>query len=127
MYLFYAASDVAFVGGSLVPVGGHNLLEPAALSMPIVTGPQNFNAEDIVEMLHKAGAVSIVRDARELADEVMSCLADPELCRRRGRAGRRILDENRGALDRLISLVMPLVDVTEIEDAPSEPLPGSLR
>jgi len=127
MYLFYAASDVAFVGGSLVPVGGHNLLEPAALSMPIVTGPQNFNAEDIVEMLHTAGAVSIVRDAGELADEVRSCLADPELCRQRGTAGRRILDENRGALDRLISLVMPLVDVKEMDEAPSEPLTGSLR
>lgn len=127
MYLFYAASDVAFVGGSLVPVGGHNLLEPAALSMPIVTGPQNFNAEDIVEMLHTAGAVSIIQDAEELADEITSCLARPEQCRERGRAGRRILDENRGALDRLISLVMPLVDATEIEGPPSEPLPGSLR
>jgi len=48
---FYAASDVAFVGGSLVPVGGHNLLEPAALGLPILTGPHNFNSEDIARLL----------------------------------------------------------------------------
>ncbi len=44
---FYAAADVAFVGGSLVPVGGHNLLEPAALGVPILTGPDNSNSEEI--------------------------------------------------------------------------------
>ncbi len=44
---FYAIADVAFVGGSLVPIGGHNLLEPAALGLPILTGPHNFNGEDI--------------------------------------------------------------------------------
>ena len=48
---FYAAADVAFVGGSLVAVGGHNLLEPAALGVPILTGPHNFNSEDIARLL----------------------------------------------------------------------------
>ncbi|MGD9843245.1 MAG: lipid IV(A) 3-deoxy-D-manno-octulosonic acid transferase, partial [Steroidobacteraceae bacterium] len=48
---FYAASDVVFVGGSLVPIGGHNLLEPAALGLPVVTGPQTFNAPDVAQLL----------------------------------------------------------------------------
>jgi 3-deoxy-D-manno-octulosonic-acid transferase len=60
--LFYAASDIAFVGGTLVPVGGHNLLEPAALGLPIVTGPHLFNTEDIAEMFSSVGASLLVRN-----------------------------------------------------------------
>ena len=51
---FYAAADVAFVGGSLVPIGGHNLLEPAALGMPILTGPNNSNSADVARAAHRA-------------------------------------------------------------------------
>ncbi|KPK58778.1 MAG: hypothetical protein AMJ59_13890 [Gammaproteobacteria bacterium SG8_31] len=115
--VFYAASDAAFVGGSLVRVGGHNLLEPAAVSLPIVSGPYNFNAEDIAEMLEAAGALAVVEDERGLEDEIASCLASPDLSRQRGQAGRRILDENRGALDRLLRLVIPLMDGGEEEPA----------
>ncbi|MGD9258628.1 MAG: 3-deoxy-D-manno-octulosonic acid transferase, partial [Gammaproteobacteria bacterium] len=115
--VFYAASDAAFVGGSLVRVGGHNLLEPAAVSLPIVSGPYNFNAEDIAEMLDAAGALAVVEDERGLEDEIASCLASPDLSRQRGQAGRRILDENRGALDRLLRLVIPLMDGGEEEPA----------
>ncbi len=61
--MFYAAADVAFVGGSLVRVGGHNLLEPAALGMPALTGPHNFNAPDIAEMLMERGATVMAQDA----------------------------------------------------------------
>jgi len=108
--VFYAAADVAFVGGSLVRVGGHNLLEPAAVALPIVTGPHNFNAEDIAEMLRSAGALRVVEDQQSLEREIADCLASPETSRRRGMAGRIILDENRGALDRLMKLVIPLLD-----------------
>jgi 3-deoxy-D-manno-octulosonic-acid transferase len=68
---FYSAGDVAFVGGSLVPIGGHNLLEPAALSLPIVAGPHNFNSADIAQMLVEHGAVRIVHDAAQLAAVVV--------------------------------------------------------
>jgi 3-deoxy-D-manno-octulosonic-acid transferase len=108
--LFYAAADAAFVGGSLVRVGGHNLLEPAALALPIVTGPHNFNAEDIAEMLRAAGALTIIEDEHGMENEMAACLASADLRRRRGAAGHRILDQNRGALDRLLRLVIPLLD-----------------
>ena len=72
----YAAADAAFVGGSLVPVGGHNLLEPAALGLPVLTGPSHANGEEIARLLLAEGAALEVRDARELAAAVSRLLAD---------------------------------------------------
>src|SRR5207249_375156 len=71
---FYAAADVAFVGGSLVPIGGHNLLEPAALGVPILTGPYNSNSEEIARLLIAGGAAEIVRDAATLGARVSALL-----------------------------------------------------
>src|SRR5690349_12318718 len=75
---FYAAGDVAFVGGSLGidHVGGHNLLEPAALGLPIVAGPHNFNSADIARMLAERQALRIVHDPRELANVIGGLLAN---------------------------------------------------
>jgi 3-deoxy-D-manno-octulosonic-acid transferase len=106
---FYAASDVAFVAGSLVPIGGHNLLEPAALRLPILVGPHNFNSEDIARLLIQVGAANVVTDGRELAAEVLRLLKDAPARDEMGGAGRRALDENRGALQRLLALIDPLV------------------
>lgn len=106
--MFYAAADVAFVGGSLVRVGGHNLLEPAALGLPSITGPYNFNAPDIADLLIEQGATSVARDAREIAAEVLRLLADPADRRRRGELAREALESNRGAVNRLLALVEPL-------------------
>lgn len=106
---FYAAADVAFVGGSLVPIGGHNLLEPAALGMPILSGPHTFNAEEIAELLVDEGATTIVHDARELASKVTQLLGDPEERKREGSLARGVLEANRGALARLLELVAPLL------------------
>src|SRR5712672_1564906 len=63
----YASADVAFVGGSLVPIGGHNLLEPAALGVPVLTGPHHSNSQDVARLLLRQGAALQVNDARELA------------------------------------------------------------
>ncbi|MGH6782622.1 MAG: hypothetical protein ACREB5_11035, partial [Sphingomonadaceae bacterium] len=106
---FYASADVAFVGGSLVPAGGHNLLEPASLGRPILTGPNYFNSEAIARLLLDAGAVRIVRDARGLEHEVAGLLGSAEKRATMGAAGRAVLDANRGALDRLLNLVDPLL------------------
>jgi len=108
--LFYAASDVAFVGGSLVPIGGHNLLEPAALGLPLVSGRHVFNAQEIAAMFADKGACSLVHDADGLATEVGRLLSDPELACRLGDAGRGILERNRGALARLMAMIEPLAD-----------------
>ena len=86
---FYAAADVAFVGGSLVPLGGHNLLEPAAVGIPILTGPHNENSPDIARQLLECGAAEIVRDASELAVAVSSLLGNAPERARRGAAGRQ--------------------------------------
>ena len=108
--LFYAASDVAFVGGSLVPIGGHNLLEPAALGLPLVSGTHVFNAQEIADMFVVRGACKLVQDSAELAAEVYRLLSDAETASRQGDAGREILEHNRGALARLMAMIEPLAD-----------------
>jgi len=105
---FYAACDVAFVGGSLVRIGGHNLLEPAALNVPALTGPYNFNAPDIAEMLTAEGAVCIRSTPAAIAAEVLGLFADPAERERRGRCGLAAIDSNRGAVSRLFALVEPM-------------------
>ncbi|TLZ45773.1 MAG: 3-deoxy-D-manno-octulosonic acid transferase [Gammaproteobacteria bacterium] len=110
---FYAAADLAFVGGSLAPVGGHNLLEPAALGLPILTGPYNTNSEEIAQLLIARGAAEVVRDAAGLRARVSALLADPAARARMGAAGRACVDSNRGALDKLLALIEPLLDESE--------------
>lgn len=110
LMMFYAAADVAFVAGSLVPVGGHNLLEPAALGKPILTGPHNFNGEDIYRKLEEAGAVTTVADPASLADALARLLADAAARREQGDRGLEVLESNRGALARLLALIVPLLD-----------------
>jgi 3-deoxy-D-manno-octulosonic-acid transferase len=106
---FYAAADVAFVGGSLVPVGGHNLLEPAALGVPILTGPHNFNGADVARLLIARGAAEIVHNPQELGTRVSALLSDPAERERIGSQGRASVEGSRGALERLLALIEPLL------------------
>ena len=107
---FYAAGDVAFVGGSLAPSGGHNLLEPAALGVPILVGPNNSNSEEIARLLIARAAAEVVRDAAELATRVSALLGDAAARERMGAAGRASVDSNRGALEKLLALIEPLLE-----------------
>ncbi len=107
---FYAMGDVAFVGGTLVEVGGHNLLEPAALGVPVLAGPHNFNGADIANILVERGAALIVQDARELAARVSVLLSSPTDRARIGALGRECVEDNRGALDKLLGLIDPLME-----------------
>jgi len=107
---FYAAADVAFVGGSLVPVGGHNLLEPAALGVPILTGPNNSNSEEIARLLIARGAAEVVHDAAQLGARAAALLANPEARVRIGAQARASVDSNRGALAKLLGLIEPLLN-----------------
>ena len=115
----YAAADVAFVGGSLVPVGGHNLLEPAALGIPVLTGPHHSNGKDIAEMLILEGGARQVNDAIQLAAAVAELLSDSNERRRMGAVGRRMVESNRGAVSRLLALIEPLLRYP----APPDPAP----
>jgi 3-deoxy-D-manno-octulosonic-acid transferase len=103
--LFYAASDVAFVGGSLVAAGGHNLLEPAALGLPILFGPYVSNFEEISRQLLTAGGAVEVGNAAELSRAVGRFAADEVLRRETGARARAVVEANRGAIDRIIESV----------------------
>jgi 3-deoxy-D-manno-octulosonic-acid transferase len=81
---WYAAADAAFVGGSLVPVGGHNLLEPAMLSKPVLAGPHDANAPEIARRLRDAGGLIVVTGAGDLAAELAQLFAEPMAARQRG-------------------------------------------
>ncbi|GHC29185.1 3-deoxy-D-manno-octulosonic acid transferase [Aidingimonas halophila] len=95
----YAVADIAFVGGSLVPVGGHNLLEPAALGVPVITGPHLTNFSDVASVLRDAGALLDIDDAVSLASTLDRLFAEPGECRRLAEAGRNVVEANRGALE----------------------------
>jgi 3-deoxy-D-manno-octulosonic-acid transferase len=106
---FYAASDIAFVGGSLVGVGGHNLLEPAALGLPILSGPYYFNSKEIAELLIAREALTVVRDATALGEQLARWISDPAARERVGQRARACVEDNRGALEKLLRLIDPLL------------------
>ncbi len=108
LQMFYAAADVAFVGGSLVPIGGHNLLEPAVLGLPMLSGPHTHNAQDIAELMLQAGALRIVRSREELAQRVGDWFDDPERARQDGARGQQAITQSRGAVGRIVEIVLPL-------------------
>jgi 3-deoxy-D-manno-octulosonic-acid transferase len=103
----YASADVAFVGGSLVPIGGHNLLEPAALGLPVLTGPSHFNSKEIALLLLRRGAALQVANPQELAAALQRLLDQPAERRRMGNIGKGIVESNRGSVDRLLTLIEP--------------------
>ena len=102
---FFAAGDVAFVGGTLVPVGGHNLLEPAALGLPVLVGPYLENVQDVAEMMREAGALTLVQDPQGLATAASWLLGNPAMRDSVGDVARVKVQENRGALERALNLV----------------------
>ena len=95
---FYGAADVAFVGGSLVPVGGHNLLEPAALGVAVVSGPYLDNLREIADTLAEADARREIVDGSALGEVLITLFDAPEERQRLGAAGRAVVEANRGAL-----------------------------
>lgn len=105
MLQLLALSDVAFVGGSLVPHGGHNVLEPAALGKPVLSGPHVFNFLDIVGLMRDAGALREVQNADELAAAVAQLWSDPNDYQTMQAAGQRVLKANQGALERLLQVI----------------------
>ncbi|WPO45318.1 lipid IV(A) 3-deoxy-D-manno-octulosonic acid transferase [Pseudomonas sp. S1Bt23] len=102
LLFLYALADSAFVGGSLVPNGGHNLLEPAALAKPVLSGPHLFNFLEIAAMLREAGALQEVDDAHGLAVAVQRLFELPQDAQKMADAGLRVMRSNQGALQRLL-------------------------
>ncbi|MFV3331633.1 lipid IV(A) 3-deoxy-D-manno-octulosonic acid transferase [Pseudomonas sp. NY15437] len=102
LLFLYALADVAFVGGSLVPNGGHNLLEPAALGKPVLSGPHLFNFLEIAAQLREVGALREVADAPSLAVAVAALWDEPASAARMAEAGLGVMKANQGALGRLL-------------------------
>jgi 3-deoxy-D-manno-octulosonic-acid transferase len=101
----YAAADIAFVGGSLVPKGGHNILEPAFYGVPTIVGPHMENFREISEIFRDAGAVVQVKDAPQLSDRIAQWAADPSGMSETGRRARELLAAFRGATERNAGIV----------------------
>lgn len=104
---FYACADVAFVGGSLQDIGGHNLLEPAATGTPIVTGPHLHNFVEIAQRLRGAGALRVGADADGVAGELAALLDDAPARAQMAEAGRALVETGRGALAQTLTLLQP--------------------
>ena len=108
--LFYAASDVAFVGGSLVPVGCHNLLEAAALSIPILTGPHVFNSVDMNKLLIEAGGAVRVTDSESIAKAVIHWFSNPADRLKAGEAAKAAFKGQQGAVQKIMEALPLNVD-----------------
>ena len=101
-YLF-GCVDMAFVGGSLISRGGHNMLEPAAWGLPIITGNSDFNFREISALLQQAGALASVQNVDELSDKLIAFSENHEMRDRCGAAALKVVNDNRGALIKLVA------------------------
>ena len=106
--LMYACSDVAFVGGSLEPLGGQNILEPCALGVPVLFGPHMFNFPDISRWTIKEGAGIMVKDEDDLIDRLNQLLLNPSMRDEIGSKGLGFIDAHRGALEKNFDLLSKL-------------------
>jgi len=106
----YRLASVAFVGGSLVPVGGHNVLEPAAAAAPVLFGPHTDHVREPAEALLRAGGARRVQDASRLSEAVKELLDDADLRDEMGRSARRLVQANRGALEQSTALLLEAIE-----------------
>lgn len=109
--LLYAASDIAFVGGSMVPVGGHNILEPAAVGVPVMFGPYMDNFKDIARGLLDKGAAIQCQDREEIINAFSQLVEDSEQRQRLINQGREFVLQNQGALGRVGALLSRVLSI----------------
>ena len=109
MFAYYAACDCAFVGGSLLPLGGQNLIEPAALGKPVLIGPHTFNFALVTEQAIAAGGAALVADADALMAQASALLQDPARLASMGEKALAFASQHRGATPRTIAAIKPLL------------------
>ncbi|MGH8649451.1 MAG: lipid IV(A) 3-deoxy-D-manno-octulosonic acid transferase, partial [Burkholderiales bacterium] len=105
MFAYYAACDVAFIGGSLLPLGGQNLIEACAVGKPVLIGPSTYNFAEAAELAMRAGAVIQVPDPAALAREAGRLLRDPAAAQRVSQAALAFANAHRGATARVLELI----------------------
>lgn len=115
----YGVGDVCFVGGSLVPVGGHNLLEPASLGRPVLFGPHTHNFVAMADLLLEAGGGIRVKDQEDLFQHMKDLLSHPEKAEGIGEKARAFVQVNTGTLDRVMEHVKPYLQENEPANRPS--------
>ncbi|WHZ25172.1 MAG: 3-deoxy-D-manno-octulosonic acid transferase [Nitrospira sp.] len=103
--LLYREAVAAFVGGTLVPVGGHNLLEPAVWGKPVLFGPHTDHCAEVAALLSDAKGGQVVQDEQDLAQVLRSLLRDPVAIRRMGEAAQQVVADNQGALRRTADII----------------------
>ncbi len=109
LLVFYGAADAAFIGGTLVPIGGHNPLEAAAMGLPVIMGPHVFKMRQVAEQLVDSGGGQQVNDAGFLADAVTELLEHPDRRVAAGRCALALMEANRGATERMLEQIRPLL------------------
>lgn len=109
LLLLFGASDIAFVGGSLVPNGGHNFIEPAAWQLPLLSGKHVFNFAEVARLLQQAGALTLVSSASELAEQIQLLALNSEERNQRGITALSVANENRGALKKTLNAINLLI------------------
>jgi len=110
LLLFYALSDIAFVGGSLIAHGGHNMLEPAAFKLPLLAGVHNFNFADITRQMLNNNGLTIVNNANDLSANLISLFKNNTLRTNIGLNAFDVLQQNKGALNQLLSKISSLIN-----------------
>ena len=107
LQLYYAASEIAFVGGSLVNTGGQNMLEPAALNLPLITGPYTYNFLEVRNLLLESEALIVVSNSLGLSEKVIELIGDANLRHSMGERARAVVLANRGSSERVITMIKP--------------------
>lgn len=105
MMLLYATSDIAFVGGSIINNGGHNILEPAALAKPILSGPSVFNFAQVAQKLQAKHALTLVNNSTGLSAHLQTLFNNPQIAKTQGDAALMVFKQNKGALDKQCSII----------------------
>jgi 3-deoxy-D-manno-octulosonic-acid transferase len=105
MYAYYAACDVAIVGGSLLPYGAQNLVEACAVGRPVIVGPHTYNFAEAARLAVEAGAAVQIADARAAMNAACALLQDAPRMRRMGESGLELTSRHRGATARVMDLI----------------------
>jgi len=105
MFAYYVACDIAFIGGSLLPLGGQNLIEACAVGKPVLIGPHTFNFTQASNLAIEQGAATQVQDANDLAEALQQLLRQPEQLKQMGNAGLTFVHANRGATEKAMEKI----------------------
>ena len=111
MMSWYEAADVVFMGGSLVPTGGHNPLEPLACATPVISGPHIFNFTNTFDLLGEHGAAFVAKDIIALSDKALDLLKDERLRKEAGVRGLAVIEKDKGATQRLVEAITEMADL----------------